>query len=81
MASPPDQFQRRTYVRLPFTDRYLAQDVERPVSEELSRALSRPWLTVKISESIVKSIHQSDVTGSWSAIPAGESKAQASSEE
>lgn len=67
MPTPPDQFQRRTYVRLPFTDEYLGAGEER-MSETLVRALARPWLTVQISESVVKSASCSR-TGSWSHVP------------
>ena len=64
MPTPPDQFQRRIYVRLPFTDEYLREDGER-IPESLSRALARPWLTVRISESVVKSTVPGR-NGSWS---------------
>lgn len=66
MPTPPDQFQRRTYVRLPFTDEYLGADGR--MSETLVRALSRPWLTVRIAQSVVKSTPKAQ-TGSWTHVP------------
>lgn len=50
MPAPPDQFQRRTYVRLPFTDEYLERRDEKMWREELRRAFARPLLTVRILE-------------------------------
>lgn len=68
MATPPDQFQRRTFVRLPYTDLYLSDDAKREDLAGLSEAMKRPWLTVKIAGSIVKSTESSPRTGSWSKV-------------
>lgn len=49
MPAPADQFQRRTFVRLPFADLYLEQRDERLWKEELRRAFARPLLVVRIA--------------------------------
>lgn len=72
MAAPPDQFQKRTYVRLPYTDRFLASEGSIAVNKELQKAFSRPWLCVQIGQSVVNSPTASPITGAWSAVfPAG----------
>lgn len=55
MPAPPDQFQRRTYVRLPFADEYLERRDEKLWKEEFRRAFTRPLLTVRIADPLADS--------------------------
>lgn len=48
--APPDNFQRRTYVRLPFADDYLNGEDDGHWPEALKEAFRRPFLTVSIAE-------------------------------
>lgn len=53
MPAPADQFQRKTGVRLPFTDAYYRERGGRVFRASLKQAFRRPLLTVTISQSAV----------------------------
>ncbi len=50
MPAPPDQFQKKTYVRLPLADDYLRDENDRGVLAEIKRSFERPILHVTISD-------------------------------
>lgn len=52
MPVPPDQFQKRTYVKLPYTDALLRGQPSRAVKEQLRRAFEKPLLRVSISREV-----------------------------
>jgi|GEM_PF-6380985 len=49
VPAPPDQFQRKTYVRLPYADDYLRDETDRSTLLAIQKAFERPLLTVKIA--------------------------------
>ena len=49
MPPAPDHFQKRTFVRLPFTDQYLREGSGRRFREQLARAFQRPLYTASIT--------------------------------
>lgn len=50
MLHPPDQFQRRVYVRLPYADRYLDQRHDlKELKSELQASFKNPVLQVTIT--------------------------------
>lgn len=53
MPAPPDQFQKKTYVRLPFADDYLKDETDKGVLSAIKRSFERPLLHVKISDSLI----------------------------
>ena len=64
MPAAPDQFQKRTFVRLPYSDQYLKERSGRGFREQLSKAFQRPLYTAQITEN--------DSSGSQSRAPIDE---------
>lgn len=56
VAVPSDQFQKRTYVRLPYSDAFLSGNNPRHFRDELRLAFHRPLVTVQIAVSPVDAL-------------------------
>ena len=50
VPAPPDQFQKKTYVRLPFADDYLRNEADPRLLAAIKRSFERPLLYVRISD-------------------------------
>lgn len=60
VSVPPDQFQKRTYVKLPYSDAFLSGRNTRRVERELRLAFLRPLITVQIAEvPLLSELHRS----------------------
>jgi hypothetical protein len=61
LSIPPEHFQKRIHVRLPYTDAYLQGKMVGPLKNQLLRAFDRPLLSMQITtDSMVKNSGNKD---------------------